>query len=1008
MRGTARLYFGRAWAPRRGCLKSLAVRLLGGSVLVAAALTWPGGPAHAQCVTVGDTTNCTGNGTITNGIVLNPAPAPNINVFNITGNIAPGVGTIGIDAGTTADDSPLTIFVDIAPFEIITQGDDAHGISAQTGSLPLIFPTTGINSPISLTNRAAITTQGDDARGIFALTRRTGSPIDITNWGAITTYSQGAVGIDAEVQSDGGSVTIENYGAITTRGDLASGISVLTENPAGASNMHAELTNWGTIITHGRVAPGIFAEVFSPDSDVTLTNRGAIRTHNDGSHGIFALAGAGGSPINNSIDLENWGSIIIEGSQGLAPSRVSGIFAQANGEGGRIDLDNRGQITTLGNDVFGIYAQTSRNNMPIVLNNWGAITTEGQVTFDPAVLDRMSGIFAVTGAPDSPITINNWADVIANGAGSNGIGIRTLDMSSDVTINLRSGMVQGGAGDGSGIDLTNVLGASTLNVFAGATVTTLGDNAIEGGAGDETVNNWGTVTGNVDLAGGTNAFNNRAGGLFNAGPNVDLGGGNLSNAGTFAPGGIGTLQTTEVTGNLTQSGSGLLATDIMFGSLTADLTNVSGTSTLSGQVVPNIVNPGFTQPGTQQVTILTSAGGVTNAGLTVQDTAVLDYSLLFPDGFSVVLGVTADFSPSGLNRNQTALGENINAIQTAGGSAGFAPAVAGLVTIPDLAGLADAYDQLGPEIYLDNGIATLFSALDFTDDLMSCEVREGGNVFINEGQCLWVKGSGSWLDQDKTRETIAFDRNAIRVAGGGQVAIAPDWRLGMAIGYERSDLDALGGRENSDADTLHGGAALKYIFGDGLIAAAISGGQGWYDTTRYLAFGTFNGQTSADHDVSHLTGRLRGAYAFTNGAHYIKPLVDLNVSWVDIDGFTEKGGNGAALIVQGTDETVFSVSPAIEFGWQSALADGTLMRPYVRAGVTVFDDPEFTLTSSFAAVSGAPTFRTQVGTDDVVGDIAAGLDTLANDGSVLKVYYAGQFGEDTAQQSVGARASFLF
>ena len=47
-------------------------------------------------------------------------------------------------------------------------------------------------------------------------------------------------------------------------------------------------------------------------------------------------------------------------------------------------------------------------------------------------------------------------------------------------------------------------------------------------------------------------------------------------------------------------------------------------------------------------------------------------------------------------------------------------------------------------------------------------------------------------------------------------------------------------------------------------------------------------------------------------------------------------------------------------------------------------------------------------TDGVVGDIAAGLDVLTNDGTVLKVYYAGQFGEDTAQQSVGARASLPF
>ena len=436
---------------------------------------------------------------------------------------------------------------------------------------------------------------------------------------------------------------------------------------------------------------------------------------------------------------------------------------------------------------------------------------------------------------------------------------------------------------------------------------------------------------------------------------------------------------------------------------------MTGTSTLSGLVVPNILNPGFTQIGTQQATILTSGGGVTNAGLTVQDTAVVDYELLF-EPTRVLLSATVDFVPSGLNRNQTSVAESITGILSSGGSAALGPLIGGLLTVPDLAALADAYDQLGPEVYLNNGIATLFSTLDFTDDLMSCEVRDGGNVFINEGQCIWAKGSGAWFDQDTTSQTVGFDRDAVRFAAGGQVAIAPDWRLGMAIGYEHSDLYALGGRQNSDADTLHGGAVIKYLFGDGLIAAAISGGQGWYDTTRNLAFGGFAGQATADHDVNHLTGRLRGAYAFTNGVHYIKPLVDLNVTWVDIDGFTEAGGNGAALIVQGTDETIFSVSPAVEFGWQSQIDDaGTLLRPYIRAGVTVFDDPDFAVVSSFAAApAGSPGIRTVVGTDDVVGDIAAGLDVLTTDGTVLKVYYSGQFGEDTTQQSVGARASLPF
>ncbi len=464
-----------------------------------------------------------------------------------------------------------------------------------------------------------------------------------------------------------------------------------------------------------------------------------------------------------------------------------------------------------------------------------------------------------------------------------------------------------------------------------------------------------------------------------------------------------------MTGNFTQTDSGVLAIDVMLGSAIAEVTDVQGTPELAGLVVPNILDLGSVPPGPQQITILTSTGALTNNGMTVQDTAVVDFELLFPDDFTVELGTTLDFAPSGLNPNQTSVGAAINAIQSAGGSAGFAPVVAGLLSVPDHAGLSDAYDQLGPQAYLGNGIATLFSGLDFADDLMSCEVREGGNVFIREGQCLWAEATGNWFDQDRTSETVDFDQVAPRIAGGFQAALAPDWRFGMAFGYQRSNLEALNGRQDSEADTLHGGAVLKYLFGDALLAAAVSGGHGWYDTSRNLAFGGFTGQASASHDVSHLTGRLRGAYAFTNGVYYIKPLVDLNVSWIGIDGFTESGGNGAALIVQRSEETVLSASPALEFGWQHQVADGTLFRPYLRAGVTVFDDPELALISSFAAApAGAPSFRTVMGTDDVVGEVAVGLDLLTPNGTVLKAFYETQFGEDTSQQLAGIRASRPF
>ena len=83
------------------------------------------------------------------------------------------------------------------------------------------------------------------------------------------------------------------------------------------------------------------------------------------------------------------------------------------------------------------------------------------------------------------------------------------------------------------------------------TVTALSGLAIKGDTGNNTVNNFGTVTGNVILGSGTNGFNNMAGGFFNTGATVNLGAGDtLTNTGTLSPGGAGVIQTTALTGNL--------------------------------------------------------------------------------------------------------------------------------------------------------------------------------------------------------------------------------------------------------------------------------------------------------------------------------------------------------------------------------------------------------------------------------------------------------------------------
>ena len=154
---------------------------------------------------------------------------------------------------------------------------------------------------------------------------------------------------------------------------------------------------------------------------------------------------------------------------------------------------------------------------------------------------------------------------------------------------------------------------------------------------------------------------------------------------------------------------------------------------------------------------------------------------------------------------------------------------------------------------------------------------------------------------------------------------------------------------------------------------------------------------------------MRAAYLIDRGPWYLKPLIDFNATYVDLDGFSEKGGAGSGLFVRHADETVLSVSPAIELGGEIGGSSGSILRPFIRAGVTVLDGTDFQLTSGFlGAPAGVAPFRINADIDEVIADVSAGLDVIAKDGVVLRLQYEGRFSENTEEHSAGVKVSLKF
>ncbi len=728
---------------------------------------------------------------------------------------------------------------------------------------------------------------------------------------------------------------------------------------------------------------------------------------NGGSHSIVTTGGGLGilASSNGNVVLSSIANISTSGDNG------DGIRAGSNDT---LMLSSIGNITTTGNGARGIAASTTPNGA-LTLSSIGNISTSGSGSHgifagnDIGKVTVLSvGNITTSGngsngiqarSTNSDVSVVTSGDIAASGNGS--IGVSLSSGSGDLSATVASGSVTGGSGAGVGVKFTGG-GTNMLRNFG--TVSALSGLAISGDVGDETVNNHGTVIGNVDLGAGSNAFNNFPGASFQSGATANVSA--FTNAGTLSPGGAGTLQTTLFDDTLVQTSTGILAIDINAAAGTSDQVIVSNTAALAGNVAVHVTS--LPPAGPQQFTILQALGGLTNQGLGLLASPALNAALSFT-ATDVVLSTSVDFSSvSGLNGNQQAISNSLRQAFAAGGG-GLTPVLLGLLNTDGLDAYKAALNELIPEAYSDAQIAALYSSLGFANSLLSCRVNGTATAsIIHEGQCLWAGASAAFLDQGTTFNQIGFDQTTGLFAAGAQVALNNLWRLGVGAGYQSSSLETSSGA-TSDGEQAQAGAALKYNPGPLLLAGVLSGGRGWYDTTRPMAFGGFTATAQSDSTIDVLNGGVRAAYVLGSPELYAKPMLDAAATHLDLNGFSETGGGAANLSVRGSNQTVYTIAPSLEIGTEWWMANGTLVRPFMRGGATWYENGDLALSAAFlSAPAGVSPFTITTGMDDVMGTVGAGLDLITSKDTALHVTYDGQFGATTQISAIALKGSARF
>ncbi|WP_454760314.1 hypothetical protein [Caulobacter segnis] len=793
---------------------------------------------------------------------------------------------------------------------------------------------------------------------------------------------------------NGGKVTVINEGKITTSGVNANGIFAQSVGGGGGQGGEGIMSAVGQVVFSGLGGSA------GDGGEVIVTNKGDIVTSGAGATGIFAqsVGGGGGLAGDYSLGLASWGNTTAFGGQNysdILDLQLNPIHANG-GNGGDVTVTNTGNITVTGTGAMGIFAQS--------VGGGGGL-------FGGKLLLGFIGSMEGVGEGGKVTVIQNGNVIVG---GKNGIGAvfqsTSKDGNDDITVTL-NGDVKGGSVYGMGVLMDG--GKNNTLTLNGVTWSDSKLAVTATGGNDAVISNKGLV-GNVDLGLGVNSLTNNAKSFFVSLDYVKLNGGALINHGLLSPGDAGKVQTTTVQGSFTQSATGNMLTDLDLlrtgKSGEIDQLKISGPIDIKGAFTLNILNPGYALPGSHTVAILDGSTTLTQSGLTLNKpiSAVASFALA-PTAQDLNLKYDIDFSPNGLNRNQTALGDHINAIQTAGSSSTFAPITAEVFYVPTVPDLAKIYDGFSPETYANQQAAQIFASQQFADSMFSCPRASEGVAFSERG-CIWVKPSARWLQLSAASAAMAYDENSTGLAGGFEAAIDDVWRVGGALSAE----DVGGGvknRVNADGQRFQGGVVVKRDPGQGFgVGLALHGGQSDMKTRRLVPLPASPARVArAKQDMTFLAATARATYRWGSDRAYVKPMVEASAVKIETKGFAETGAGAVNLVVPDQKDTYarasFKVEAGAEFRGRSAV-----YRPYGRVGMTYSSDAQKALFE--AAFQGAPAaaasgFTVNPGLDKTTLDTELGLSIIGSKASG-RLAWTGQFGDRTKNQTLSLKLAIPF
>ena len=181
------------------------------------------------------------------------------------------------------------------------------------------------------------------------------------------------------------------------------------------------------------------------------------------------------------------------------------------------------------------------------------------------------------------------------------------------------------------------------------------------------------------------------------------------------------------------------------------------------------------------------------------------------------------------------------------------------------------------------------------------------------GLGAFVTGSYAFGDRDETALEAGFDFNDYSITAGVDYFILDKLAVGLGFGYTVSDIDYDANAGGLDADAY---AISVYSIWNPIEPLGVSGfvsyGMVDFESERILNYtdpnGVVNRKITGDTDADQIEATGNIYYDFSSGPWTFGPTGRISYLRMDIDGFTEEGGQGLDLVFEDQDAESFKTA----------------------------------------------------------------------------------------------------